>query len=470
MPCSCSLGRSALAALAALLLAGAPAPAATFIVDSTADALDVAPGDHECRTAGNLCSLRAAVQEANALTGLDEIRLPAGTFSLGLAGANEDAGLTGDLDVTDDVTLVGAGEDQTILDAAALDRYFDHHPGPLGTTLWLIGLTVRNGATSGNGGDGGCFRNPENGVLLFDSVTVRDCRGLRFGGAVFNGGRFETFESSLIGNGDPSLDSGLGGALANVGANARAFLLRSELHSNGAQNGGAIYTSADFVNPNTSELRIEHCSIFGNSARQNGGAILNNSLTKVYLEDSTVSTNLGGHGGGLFNDGGGVFNIRNSTIRRNHANGIGGGISEVHFNADFIRLRNSILAGNTAVSSGPDCNLRIRSEGGTLLGSSSSCQMTSAGGDLVDVDPLLGPLRRMGRRSWAHLPQPGSPAIDAGANALCSPDDQLGTPRPLDGNNDGQAFCDIGAIESAGELFLAGFETGDTSEWSTTVP
>lgn len=470
MPHSRILGAPVLGALAAVLLTGGPAFATTFTVDTTADAVDATPGDRQCRTAGDLCSLRAAVQEANALPGLDEILLPAGTFPLSLAGANEDAGTTGDLDVQDDLTLTGAGEGLTFLDAAGLDRVFDSHPPVGGMALWLVRMTVRGGAGSGPNGDGGCFRNPEGGRLLFDNVTVRGCRGLRFGGAIFNGGRFEAFEASLTDNGDPTLDSGAGGALANVGPNAQAYLLRSELHSNGAQNGGAIYTSAEFITPNTSELRIEHCSLVGNSARQNGGAILNNSRTQVYLEDSTVSSNFAGHGGGLFNDGGGVFNIRNSTIRRNHANGIGGGISEVHFNPDFIRLRNSILAGNTAISSGPDCNLRIRSEGGTLLGDSSGCQLTGAAGDLVDVDPLLGPLRRLGRRAWAHLPLPGSPAIDSGSNALCSREDQLGSPRPLDGDGDGQAFCDLGAIESAGELFLAGFETGDTSEWSFVVP
>lgn len=470
MPCSRSLGSSLLAALAAVLSAGAPALAATFTVDTTTDAVDATPGDHQCRTAGNLCSLRAAVQEANALPGLDAVDLPAGTYALSLAGAGEDAGLTGDLDVTDDLTLTGAGEGLTILDAAGLDRFFDHHPGRLGTTLWLITLSVRNGATSGSGANGGCFLNPEGGQLLFDRVTVSDCRGMAFGGAVFNGGRFEAVDSSLIGNGDPTLDSTFGGAIATVGANAELFLLLSEVRGNQASNAGAIFVSADFKTPHDSEVRIEHSSLVGNTVRQSGGAIYNFSLTPVYIEDSTISGNQAGMGGGLFNDGGGRFHIRNSTITANHAQTIGGGISEVHVDDQFIRVRNSIIAGNTAGSMGPDCAFRMSSDGGTLLGNSSSCQMTSIGGDLIDVNPLLGQLVPIGPRSWGHRLLDGSPAIDSGANALCSPDDQVLTPRPLDGDGNGVAICDIGAIESAGEIFRSGFETGNISEWSFAVP
>lgn len=459
---------SVLAALPALLVALGPAFAATFTVDTQLDAVDAAPGDHQCRTAAETCSLRAAVQEANAIAGLDEILLPAGTFALTRTGAGEDAAATGDLDATDDLTLTGAGEALTVIDAAQLDRAFDSHPGAGGMTLWLVGITVRNGLVS-TAADGGCFRNPENGRLLFDSVAVRGCQTAGMGGAVFNAGRFEAIFSALNDNGDAQRLDGTGGGVANVGPNASVYLLRSELRGNSARSGGALYTSAEFVTPNTSEVRIEHCSLIGNTVLQGGGALFNNSRTRVFLEDSTVSGNTSSSGGGLFNDGGGLFFIRNSTITRNHANNIGGGISEVHFNADFIVLRNSIVAGNTADFLGPDCNFRMRSEGGTLLGSTTNCEMTAGPGDQLNVDPRLGNLARLGPHVWAHLPMPGSPAVDAGSNALCTEEDQRGNPRPLDGDANGQAFCDLGAIELGGDLFASGFETGDASEWSFTL-
>jgi CSLREA domain-containing protein len=65
-------------ALLALLLAGRAVSAATFNVNSAVDAVDAVPGDGVCATAGGQCTLRAAVQEANALPGADTISLPAG--------------------------------------------------------------------------------------------------------------------------------------------------------------------------------------------------------------------------------------------------------------------------------------------------------------------------------------------------------------------------------------------------------
>src|SRR5437867_13154215 len=112
--------------LASLLLAVAPAAAATFTVnDDTQDAVDAAPGDGSCATAGATCTLRAAIQEANAHAGADTIMVPAGTYLLTIAGQGEDIAATGDLDITDDVTITGAGADNTILDGNGIDRIFD---------------------------------------------------------------------------------------------------------------------------------------------------------------------------------------------------------------------------------------------------------------------------------------------------------------------------------------------------------
>ena len=57
---------------------GSPASAATFSVTSTADAPDAAVGDGVCATAGGACTLRAAVEEANAQSGIDVVVETAG--------------------------------------------------------------------------------------------------------------------------------------------------------------------------------------------------------------------------------------------------------------------------------------------------------------------------------------------------------------------------------------------------------
>jgi hypothetical protein len=46
--------------------------------------------------------------------------------------------------------------------------------------------------------------------------------------------------------------------------------------------------------------------------------------------------------------------------------------------------------------------------------------------------------------------RPGSPALDAGSAADCPPDDLVGARRPQDGDGDGRAACDLGALERPG--------------------
>src|SRR5581483_10521546 len=85
----------------------------------------------------------------NALGGGQSISLPAGTFTLTRAGANDDLGLTGDLDVLTPLTIAGAGVGSTILDGGGIDRVFDVQSGG---GLDVSGLTIRNGHASGDGG------------------------------------------------------------------------------------------------------------------------------------------------------------------------------------------------------------------------------------------------------------------------------------------------------------------------------
>src|SRR4030066_1574657 len=90
--------RTAFLALAALAWA-IPALAATFTVNSTEDAVDIIPGNGICADAFDDCTLRAAIQEANASAGADTIVLLAGTYVLDISGLGEDTAITGGLDI-----------------------------------------------------------------------------------------------------------------------------------------------------------------------------------------------------------------------------------------------------------------------------------------------------------------------------------------------------------------------------------
>jgi CSLREA domain-containing protein len=164
------------------ILALAPAAqAATITVTATTDEFGTATG----------CSLREAVQAANTDTafggctagnGDDIIQVPAGTFVLSLAGSGEDANATGDLDVTTNVRIDGAGARTTFIDGASLDRVFDIDPGDLGRTVAISGLTIRGGAVTGDAGGG----ISNSGDLTILRVTVRGNTASDFGGGISN--------------------------------------------------------------------------------------------------------------------------------------------------------------------------------------------------------------------------------------------------------------------------------------------
>src|SRR6187401_1424021 len=106
-----------------------PLYAEIFVVNAVGDGVDAVAGDGFCATAAATCTLRAAIQEANALEGLDLVELPAvvapGQYSLTIGGDNEDAAASGDLDITDDLLLHGTGGGRIILLSTPTDRVFD---------------------------------------------------------------------------------------------------------------------------------------------------------------------------------------------------------------------------------------------------------------------------------------------------------------------------------------------------------
>jgi CSLREA domain-containing protein len=353
------------AALALLALAAADsARAAVYTVTKTADSADGA-----CNSD---CSLREAILAANANGGPDFILLGPGTYTLSLAGAGEDLGATGDLDVRDDVALVGASAASTIVDGGQLDRVFDVLAG---THAEIQGLTIRNGKVAGAGGG---VRNA--GDLSLSRVVIS-------GNATIQGGQ-----------------TGAGGGLWTSGGSSRLDLADSTVSGNTADGGGGGLAVSGLT-------RVSNVTISGNrSVTDFGGGLYVYANTDAVFTEVTITGNTAARqGGGIFAEGSPFTGI-------NHP-----------------ELRDSILAGNTA-SSQRDCSGAVRSGGYNLLGDGFDCvDFTAAHHDLVGttaapLDPKLGPLTNNGGTTLTHALLAGSPAIGKG-NA-CEEADQRGQTRP----------------------------------------
>ncbi|MFQ5667267.1 MAG: choice-of-anchor Q domain-containing protein [Candidatus Binatia bacterium] len=217
------------------------AHAVTFTVDSTVDAPDGEPGDGTCATAEGTCTLRAALQEANASPDPDSIELPAGTYTLTNAGANEDAAATGDLDILGDLTIVGAATDNSIIRGNGLDRVFDV-VGPAVVTISRV--TVQDGTALSAAGGG--IRN--SGALTLTGVTLRNnAAPMADGGGIANlaGATVQFTNVTVSGNAAEAR----GGGIANF-SGGTILLLNVTLSNNSATAGGGIdnFGSAELRN------------------------------------------------------------------------------------------------------------------------------------------------------------------------------------------------------------------------------
>ena len=178
-------GLAAAAALAVFLAAvsgstlalGAPA-VLDLTVNSPADLPDVTQGDGACETApsNQVCTLRGAIQEANMHAGADTIHLQPNTTYVLDRGGDDNTALRGDLDITDSVTLLGAGPNSTIIDGSGLapaDRIFQ-----ITGTVVISGVTIEHGSSTGGGGVLNSGR-----LTLINSVVMSNSVGAPMPGA-----------------------------------------------------------------------------------------------------------------------------------------------------------------------------------------------------------------------------------------------------------------------------------------------
>lgn len=430
------------------------APETLFTVNNVADAVDAVPGDGTCATATGVCTLRAAIQEANSLAGDDTIDLRADTYVLSLAGASEDAGATGDLDITDNLKILGSGETSTIVNGGQIDRVF-HVIGNINVTI--SGVTIRNGLTPAGEDGGGVLADDNSTFTLSDSIvdgneathwggglhsdvsatTVitdvliqNNTAGVLGGGVDNYNGVLNISNSRILNN---EVTAGPGGGVYN-GSGGTTTIEDTTIDGNKVSaDGGGVYNFRP-DSASSGSLVIRRTTISNNEATLNGGGLYNFGLLSE-LQNTTMSGNTANDDGGALYNAKTITLINHVTIYNNTSASQGGGIyNDVD---STVTIKNSIIASNSNDNCKP---INPITSGGNNIESANNCGLNATGDD-INTDPILGSLGDNGGSTYTHKPAANSPAIDQASNVGPPATDQRGTQRP---QGDGH---DIGAYE-----------------------
>jgi CSLREA domain-containing protein len=393
------------ASLVAILGWGGVARAATITVTSLADNSTV-DGQVTLREAILAANTDTSVDGSMAGSGPDQIVFAVGPGAIALNG-------TALPTITQALALTGPGAGRLAIDGGQASRLLEVSNGAV---LTVSRLTLRNGRVQG--GNGGAVLSA--GSLNLDGCVLSGNAVTGDGGAVWSGG------------------------------NAALSINDTTFSGNSAQNGGAVHSSAP--------LQLFGSTFYANSTggiapfAGGGGAIENTGLATI--NNSTFASNFAGNGGAIVNNLG-LLTIRNSTITGNTAINSGGGIAD---SLRSVELHATIVADNfrsggatrqdvaAAVTGNSSANVIGVDTG--LTGITHGSNGNQIGTAVAPLDPVLGPLQNNGGLTATRSVLPGSPALDGGSAATCMVTDQRGIVRPLDGDGDATAVCDVGAYEA----------------------
>ncbi|MEY2511173.1 MAG: hypothetical protein QOE26_1936 [Verrucomicrobiota bacterium] len=410
---------------------------APLIVTTTADHDDGSCG-------GGDCTLREAINAANAANGINTI-----LFVSGLSGAiTLQSALPA---ITDSVTIVGPGARVLSVSGNTASRVFFFSSG----SSAISGLTIRDGnattVTSGNGMRGGGIFNAQNATLTLSDCTLANNH--------VQGASNTTVASGAGGFGD-------GGAICNSG---NLTISRCTLAGNSAMGGsGADASGAMGANLHG-----------GDGGTALGAAIFNDTTGTLTMSDSTVATNLatggaagkgqfGGNGGaatgGVFNNG--MMTVTAATLSGNGATGGAGGKGGTTQGNGSIGVASGGLATGSGTSvvgdtisavnvgnggAGSDAGGTFSSQGYNLIGAGDASTGFNAAGDQLGTSAApaiakLGTLQNNFGNTDTFALLSGSPAIDAG-KAFGLSTDQRGLNRLVGTAVSGGDGSDIGAFE-----------------------
>ncbi len=281
-------------------------------------------------------------------------------------------------------------------------------------------------------------------LTITDSIVSNNTGGLSDGDSLSS----MTVERCVISGNSRNSQGG------GVQVSGMTVIKNTQIINNTAANfGGGI--------SNTGTLYLFNSNVSGNSNNfsgfEDGGGGIESALGRLFVINSTVSGNTAsgspGNGGGIeiFVNGtnpNGRLYLVNSSIANNMSGGAAGGV-RIDPNGQGT-FSNTIASGNNSTGTAQeDVSGIIISNGINLIGNTFGSSGWIAG-DLLNVQPMLGPLADNGGETMTHALLPGSPAINAGNNSVAiDPQTQM----PL--TTDQRGFLrfyggtvDIGAYES----------------------
>jgi parallel beta-helix repeat protein len=305
-----------------------------------------------------------------------------------------------------------------------------------------------SGNSSGQSG-GGVFIESNSSTTLTGCTISGNTSAIEGGGLAQIDGSLSLTDCDVSDN-----TADLGGGLAFSHGSTPMTLTNCAVSGNTAtddRGGGLfIYSAATVLN---------NCTVSGNTAFASGGGMYTyiggvpENALKNTLTNCTFSGNTAGQSGGGIGARGDVqAQFSDCTISGNTASRSGGGLylytSPYYPSLQTSEIGNTIVAGNTAASSGPDASGTFVSKGNNLIGetdgSSGWVGTDLTGTSAQPLNPLLAPLGNFGGPTQAMALLPGSPAINTGVADGGITTDERGAPRASSGPVDTGAFQDQG--------------------------